>query len=269
MTAWTLITVTYQSSQVLRRYWSSPRPKDIEWIVIDNASTDDTCDVAHELGARVIRLPKNVGFSRANNIGLKAASGGYIGFINPDVQVKYEDLGQLGEILDQGEALIAPQLLNPDQSHQPNGRGAPVLVTKVRNRLFRSHGLNGTYLLPVTDGSTRSVWWATGAAILAKKPTIERLGGWNERYFLYHEDTDLCMRSWHAGIPVKIIGNALWEHGWARENASFRIKPIAREISSSAIFYASYPKLIFGGSRAHRSFRRIRETVSADWRKPD
>ena len=265
MSDWTLITVAYNSAHTLRDHWAPGPPADVEWIVVDNDSQDDTVDVAQQLGARVIRVGENVGFARANNIGLRHANGRFVGFINPDVRVKYEDLPDLGRHLDQDPAILAPQLLNPDSSRQPNGRGAPILATKMRNRLLRSRGLEGSYLLPVKDGTIRSVWWATGAALLATKNIINRLGGWDERYFLYHEDSDICMRAWRAGIAVKVVGTHMWEHSWARESASLKLRPILHELRSSLIFYRSYPQLIFGGPLPRSTFRRTHRAVTADW----
>src|SRR5690606_22918973 len=108
-----LITVTYNSAEVLREYWTQDLGPEIEWIVVDNASSDDSAGVARELGAdHVVRLPRNVGFSAANNVGAALASGEALGFMNPDVRVVPESAIELADRALRDAVVIAPQLLN-------------------------------------------------------------------------------------------------------------------------------------------------------------
>jgi N-acetylglucosaminyl-diphospho-decaprenol L-rhamnosyltransferase len=77
---WSVVTVTYNSAAILRHCWYEAA-KPFEWIVVDNGSQDDSADVAEELGARVVRLAANVGFSAANNIGARHSSAPYLFFV--------------------------------------------------------------------------------------------------------------------------------------------------------------------------------------------
>ncbi|MEE3919911.1 glycosyltransferase [Micromonospora sp. BRA006-A] len=71
----------------------------------------------------MIRLPENVGFSRANNVALREATGRYVLFANPDLEVRPDDLDALARHLDTHGGLVAPQLLGTDGTAQANGRG--------------------------------------------------------------------------------------------------------------------------------------------------
>jgi N-acetylglucosaminyl-diphospho-decaprenol L-rhamnosyltransferase len=257
-----LITVTYNSSATLRRFWgTNPLPADVEWIVVDNASTDGSAEVAESLGARVIRLDRNMGFSHANNLGAAAASGNFLGFVNPDVSVIFEDLPGLMLVASQRNALVSPQLVNPDGSRQPNGRGYPLLVDKVRNRLGREKELTGRYLLYSPNDEPRAVVWLMGATIFATRSAFERVGGWDDYFFLYYEDKDICLRAWDRGLRVLLAPDARWVHGWARETTSARTTPWKREIASMAKFYRRYPRFLLWRGAAQRRSAVIHQSV--------
>lgn len=246
-----LITVSHNSADTLRRCWGSASlPEGVEWIVVDNASTDDSPSVARGLGAKVIDAGGNLGFSAANNLGLEHAVGSFIGFVNPDVVVEFDELSGLETVSRERGALVAPQLLNADGTEQPNGRGFPLLTAKVRHRL---RGGDATYLLRSVDGNPRPVCWVMGAAILGDRALFERLGGWDDHFFLYYEDKDIGLRAWKADIPVLLVPTARWKHGWARETTSLRWAPWRREIASMSKFYTRYPEFLIGARASRRA----------------
>ncbi|MGP3535447.1 glycosyltransferase family 2 protein [Microbacterium sp. RD1] len=246
-----LITVSHNSAETLRRCWGSASlPESVEWIVVDNASSDDSVAAARELGAKVIDAGRNLGFSAANNLGLAHARGSFIGFVNPDVVVEFGELSGLQAVARECGALVAPQLLNADGTEQPNGRGFPLLIAKVRHRL---RGGDPAYLLRSDNGKPRAVCWVMGAAILGDRAVFERLGGWDDRFFLYYEDKDIGLRAWKADVPVLLVPTARWKHGWARETTSLRWAPWRREIASMAKFYARYPEFLLGTRASRRA----------------
>ncbi|MFE1645846.1 glycosyltransferase [Microbacterium sp. P01] len=241
---WSLITVTYNSAEALREYWAGYEPaSDVEWIVVDNASTDDSAAVARELGARVIALPENLGFGGANNVGFRSSSSQYVGFVNPDVSVRPGSLLPLQNVIDSTGGLVAPQLVNPDGTPQPNGRGYPFLAEKLRNRLG-SDDAASTYRRFASAGEDLPVVWFMGAAVLGTRAHFEMLGPWDERFFVYYEDSDLGLRAAASGIPRIVSGKITWVHGWARETTRFEWAPWRREIPSMAKFYSRYPRLL-------------------------
>lgn len=248
---WSLITVTYNSAVPLRRYWSAERPANVEWVVVDNGSTDDSIEIATALGATVIAAETNLGFSAANNRGLQAATGEYIAFVNPDVRVGYPDLEELADAIDERGGLVSPQLLNADGTLQPNGRGAPLLLHKILNRATSRDQDNG-YRLTAEPTERMNVFWLIGAVVAGDARTVRALGGWNERFFLYYEDKDLSIRAWRGGFDVTLVGSLRWTHGWARETTRFRLMPWVRELDSLFRFYTLYPEFLVGGAAVRR-----------------
>ena len=246
---WTIITVTYNSSESLSKCWTVGVPSGVRWIVVDNCSTDGSADLAESLGADVIRQETNLGFSAGNNVGLRAATSEFIGFVNPDVVVDFASLPRMARLLESKECLLAPQLRNEDGSCQPNGRGHPTLVNKLRNRLTQG---DTDYQLIADAETERDVCWLMGAVVLGRQETFRRLDGWDERFFVYYEDSDLGLRAWRQGIPVVVTGKASWTHGWARETKHFAWQPWRREMSSMTKFYARYPDLLFAGRVSQR-----------------
>lgn len=243
---WSLITVTYNSERDLNRFWSgvSPAGSELEWIVVDNASVDRSADVAESLGARVIRLETNLGFGAANNVGFESASGKYVAFVNPDVEVDANDFVRLEEYLNSNEkALVSPQLTNPDGSLQPNGRGMPYLAYKVLNRL-RPDSLVGRYLLTTDSDEVIICDWLMGAVVAGTRPRLAELGPWDPRFFVYYEDSDLGLRNQQHGGHSAVLGSARWVHGWARETKTASMAAWRREIPSLMKFYSRYPRLL-------------------------
>lgn len=255
-----IVTVTFNSARALRHFWSDVDLADgIEWIVVDNASSDDTADIARELGARVVHLEQNHGFSYANNVGYAAANADFVAFLNPDVRADGESLRVLKGVAETNEAIVGPQLLNPDGSRQPNGRGFPTLAAKIRNRLKAD---DASYLLYADDDAPRHVVWLMGAAVLGHRAQFDRFGAWDPYFFLYYEDSDIGIRSWRAGVPVLLVPAAEMEHGWARETAgTFRLTPWIREIASLVRFYARYPSLLLPRTYVSRLHRTISAAV--------
>lgn len=254
-----LITVTYNSAETLRRCWGDVAlPEHIEWIVVDNASQDDSVKVARELGAKIVQLERNSGFSAANNAGLERATGDFVGFLNPDIQPDLSDLQALAEVARERRSLVAPQLRNVDGTEQPNGRGYPLLTAKVRNRL---RGDDPRYLLRSENQEPRAVCWAMGAALFGYRDVLDAIGGWDDSFFLYYEDKDISLRAWKLGIPTFLVPGGNWIHGWARETASVNWRAWRRELASMARFYARYPEFLGGIGTSRRAHPVIEAAV--------
>lgn len=241
---WALITVSYNSAAALREFWGSVQlPSSVQWVVVDNASTDDSREVAAELGATVIPLDSNIGFGPANNVGFRATTAPYVGFVNPDVSVDVPSLDLLRRVIDRERAIVSPQLVDPDGGLQPNGRGFPFLASKITNRLEANDRGSG-YRRFAPSGQDVRVVWFMGAVVLGSRPVLQRLGPWDERFFVYYEDSDLGLRAAAAGVPRILSGRTRWVHGWARETTRFDWKPWKRELPSMMKFYSRYPVLL-------------------------
>jgi N-acetylglucosaminyl-diphospho-decaprenol L-rhamnosyltransferase len=250
--SWSLVTVTYNSAEILRRCWSGPKPYD--WIVVDNNSTDDSVAVAQELGARVVRLPANVGFSTANNAGLRESAADYVLFANPDLEVEPDGLDRLQDHLDAHGGLVAPQLLSSTGEAQPNGRGFPYFTARLGNRkIWPWSRIHAGYRVIAAPGQALWVPWVTGAALAGRRETILSIGGWDERFFLYYEDIELCLRAWREGEGVALLGDVRWIHHWARANNTLRwSRAHSQELRSARTFFAMFPEFVAGLPRARR-----------------
>ncbi len=260
---WSLITVSYNSRAALEAHWGAALPSHVEWIVVDNASTDGSAEAAESLGASVIRMSENLGFGGANNAGFRAARGEFVAFVNPDLTVDVDSLTALERSLAREPGLVAPQLVYPDGELQPSGRSTPSLRHKVTSRLGSRSSRDHYYIL-AQPGEERYVAWMTGAAVVGRVDDLNKLGEqgpWDERFFVYYEDSDLGLRAWSAGLTVRVIGDARWTHSWARETTGIRLKPWMLELSSMWGFYSRYPSLIL----ANKGGRRFRAMHDSHW----
>ena len=250
---WTLVTVTYNSAAQLRQCWRPSGHGAARWIVVDNASTDDSPAIAAALGAEVVHLPTNIGFSAANNVGLAMTTSPWIGFVNPDVEIVAADLERLAATSRSCHGLVAPQLVNTDGSRQANARGLPFLADKVANR---SIALPGSRLADYARDDVEAptyIAWAMGAAVVGPTSAFVQLGGWDERFFIYYEDHDLGLRAWAHGLTFVLDPEVRWTHQWQRATKRPSLGPWKHEIASLRRFYSAYPYLL-----TRRRYRRHR-----------
>ncbi len=174
-----LIIVTYNSaallSECLAAIAATTYPN-YEVLVVDNASSDGTPQLiaARYPWVRLLANSENIGFGRACNQGARAAGGDLLVFLNPDVVVTPDWLSilarHMGAFSDAG--IICPTTLYPGQ-------------------------LPPHALVPMADTAA-----VPGCAMLVRRAAWQQLGGFDERYFLYWEDTDLCWRAWLLGWRV-------------------------------------------------------------------
>ena len=248
-----IVTVTHNSSQDLRSNWSHLNSGDFEWIVVDNASTDDSPSLAAAMGATsVIRLDRNSGFANASNLGATIARGSYLGFVNPDVIVDSRGLAEVRACLEENNWIVSPQLLNKDNSLQPNGRGAPFLLAKILGRVSPTTANKHHYYRYKQTEEPVRVEWLIGASVFLRSATFRQLGGWDSRYFLYYEDSDFGIRAGRLSIPSYLIGSQTWVHEWGRATKHPNVAAWLNEISSAIRFYKTYPEFLWGRGLVNR-----------------
>jgi GT2 family glycosyltransferase len=193
-----------------------------ETIVVDNASRDGTARMVVEQfpGVLLIANEENRGFAAANNQGLAQATGRHVLFLNPDTVVHDDALEALVRTLDGDESIGAcgPQLLNADGSIQPSVREFPTFPALLYQYTpLRALGLGrGAYQRYKARGFdfTRPADVASlmGAALCVPRRVLDRVGPFDERFFVYFEEVDLCRRIADAGLRVRFVPEARITH---------------------------------------------------------
>lgn len=199
-----VIIVNWNSGSLLRdcilSIISSTSGVSYEIIVVDNCSTDESVALVEEMkqeSVRITKLSSNTGFARANNEGIRLSTGEYLLFLNPDTIVHE---GSIRDILNahkklsenQKVGILVPQLLNTDGSIQESVSRFPVISLQ---RLLPAASRH-------TEYGPREIDWARGACFLIKRSTGVELGFWDEDFYLYGEDLELCYRYRRKGYPT-------------------------------------------------------------------
>ena len=192
-----VVIVTYNSADVLPACLDSLHGQGASAvIVVDNCSTDATVSEASSReGVQLVLLERNAGFAAANNRGLALVRTPYVLFLNPDTSYSSNaTVSHLTQFLQEHPraAVVGPRLLRPNGEVQRYAFGAdPSLPYLLRRGLAR--------LLvhrPLHDWSTTTqrVDWVAGTCLLARSDAMRAVGGWDEGFFMYFEDADLCRR---------------------------------------------------------------------------
>lgn len=176
---------------------------------------------------RHIPLEKNIGFGSAMNVGMKAARGRYVLVFNPDIVVLPESLEYMTEFMDENPdiGMCGPQLKNPDGSLQYSCYRFPTIMMPVYRRTpigqlpFGQKAI-AHYLMMEEDHSQQmDVDSLIGAALFTRRSALDEVGHFDERFFMYYEDNDLCRRFWENGHRVVYYPEAQMIHYHRRAGA--------------------------------------------------
>jgi GT2 family glycosyltransferase len=194
----------------LRSIVSQAGSIEYEVLVVDNASEDGSREMVRSRfpSVRLIVNTSNLGFGAGNNAALPHATGRYILFINSDTIVTDGALGALVRFADSQPdiGIVGPKLLNGDASLQYSCRrypdlGAGFFRSTPLGRLFPKNRFASDYLMTDWDHATpRDVDWVSGAALMIRRDLVDRIGCFDEEYYMYCEDVDLCWRVNHTPL---------------------------------------------------------------------
>jgi len=244
--------------------------------VVDNASQDGSGAIAQEFAPAVTLVANaaNVGFGRAVNQALARARAPFVLVMNPDCRLRPGAVAALEAELRQHPwcALAGPRILNPDGSVQGSARGDPDMLTGL---FGRSAALRR--LLPglpvskrnVLDEATREgspsvvVDWLSGACVLARREALAAIGGFDERYFLYWEDADLCRRLRAAGAHVRYVPSAVAVHRVGHSSRTARVSSLRAFHESAYVYYATH--VAPGALNPKRPLARVLLAVRCWW----
>jgi N-acetylglucosaminyl-diphospho-decaprenol L-rhamnosyltransferase len=224
-----------------------------EAVVVDNASADGSAGVVESFPyARLIRNAANVGFGRAVNQAAAVARAPLLLLINPDCRLMPGAISTLRSVLDTEAscAVVGPGILDPDGKVQGSARGDPDMLTG----LFGRTGALRVRLpfLPVarrnvvvedavrTGASSIVVDWLSGACMLVRRDAFMETGGFDERFFLYWEDADLCRRLRARGYHVRYVPGASAVHQVGRSSRTARRSSIRAFHASAYLYYSTH-----------------------------
>ncbi len=207
---------------------------DGELVVVDNDSSDGSLAALRRAqpGVAVVETGANLGYARAANLGMAATSAPIVAVLNPDTEVfpgaGAVMAGRFGD--DRWLGALGPQLRNPDGTVYPSARTIPSTVDAVGHGLayfwWPANPWTRRYRSTDADPALRrEVDWVSGAAIWLRRAALDDIGGWDERYFMYVEDVDLCWRLRRSGWRVAYEpGAALTHHlGVSTAGAPYRM----------------------------------------------
>ncbi len=228
-----VIIVNYNTVDFLHKCLASIEKQsgvDFETIVFDNASTDASKEMVKNgfPWAKLIPGEQNLGFARANNAAIKMCAGQYTYFLNPDTEVKPEAFVKMIHFMNDKSdiGLAGTKIVNPDSSFQSSVEKQYPGERHSNNELGR---LNG------------DIAWVLGASMIARRSIIDKLGGFDERFFLYGEDADLCLEIRKAGWVIGYIDDAVITHwGGGSERGNIPVDVWKKKFEAELVFYEKH-----------------------------
>jgi GT2 family glycosyltransferase len=206
-----VVVVTYNShdhaNDCVASLCTDPR---LNVIVVDNDSSDGTADTLEDLRLTLVRAPTNGGFACGCNIGWRKGAAPQVLFLNPDARTTPDDVLRLADVLDAEPRVgaVGPRILETDGSLQHSQRVFPSLRASFGRALFL-HRLfpRSQWSFDIARASAydtpASPDWLSGACLLVRRSLLEALDGFDERFFMYCEDMDLCRRIRDVGYSVR------------------------------------------------------------------
>lgn len=227
MTTVSILIVTYNSEDVIRECLQGLSQSDdrlsTEIIVADNASSDHTVSVIRQEfpSVRLIADGSNKGFGAGNNQAFAASSGQYVALVNPDVVMDIQAVADLISYLENHPdvGIVGPRIVNGsgevEKSANPPFTVRQWAVYFLGRRRFpsRFYADYDHYKNQMTQTTTPTeTAWLTGACLVMPRTVYDQLNGFDEAFFLFAEDVDLCDRAWEAGWRVVYLPNVLVKH---------------------------------------------------------
>jgi GT2 family glycosyltransferase len=225
-----VVIVTYKSKefipQCIRSIYEAAKGLSLEIIIVDNASEDDISDLVRAEFPDVIMIEnkKNEGFARGVNQGAGMASGEYLCILNPDTQLYPKTLKILLDFLKiyPRDCIVGPHIVDGSGESNPSCRSLPHIINIIKypiSFLLRGNQLKKPrrYLLDIwnqseTIDSAKYKGYITGTCFITRLNFFKKMGGFDERYFLYCEDADLGLRIAQGGYNAFLIAEASMMH---------------------------------------------------------
>ncbi|HEX9467336.1 MAG TPA: glycosyltransferase family 2 protein [Acidimicrobiia bacterium] len=213
---WAAVVVNYEAGPLLlscvRSLMADESAGAPEIVVIDNGSNDGSADALRREFAQidVVGAEANLGYAAAANRGMASTTAPVVLVCNPDVELRSGTAAAMLARFDAEAALAAvgPEIRNVDGSTYPSARSEPAVVDALghgvlgvirpRNRFTRRY-----LQIDADPHLAREVDWLSGAAIFLRRSALDSIGGWDERFFMYMEDVDVCWRLRRGGWRIE------------------------------------------------------------------
>lgn len=214
-------------------------------ILVDNASTDDSAEMAERAGLEVVRRLTNDGFGAAANAGIRLTDSSLVALLNPDILLDHDDVSSrlAQHFIDPRVGLAAPALLLPGGITQDSARVVPSpfdLVLRRRGERFRG---------AIRPKEATAVPWVVGACIVLRRSAFDSVDGFDEKYLLYFEDVDLCIRLRNKGCKILFDPHVVVSHHHrAASRKSILGWSTRQHIRSAVRFYRAHPRYVLPGS---------------------
>jgi N-acetylglucosaminyl-diphospho-decaprenol L-rhamnosyltransferase len=240
-----VVVVSYNSRDHLRECVESlASVDDVHVIVVDNASPDAGLDVVADLPITRIARQQNGGFGAGCNTGWRAGDAPYVLFLNPDARIDVESLRRLAGVLDAtpGAGGVAPRITHVDGSLDFSQRRFPRLRSTYARAFFlhrifpTAQWVDELVRDPGAYAEQGSPDWVSGACFLVRRSMLEQLDGFDEGFFMYCEDIDLCRRLRDEGQDLLFEPTAAVVHEGGASAPRASLLPV---LAASRLRYAA------------------------------
>jgi GT2 family glycosyltransferase len=243
-----VVIVNYNTREHLRACLESVRPEDpVDLIVVDNASTDGSQEMVREHFSEVSLLANedNPGFGAAANQGVRASSAPFALILNSDTRLESGALGVFADYLESHPraAVVGPHLVFPDLRHQPSTYPR---LTPFNTLVLNTYLLDVVRMIPGLRNRYASIWsptppgpvaWVKGAAMAVRRTAFDEVSGFDEEYFMYSEEVDLCHRLETAGWEIHFTPGTRVIHVEGASTSTRHEEMSVRLFESMDLFY--------------------------------
>lgn len=245
-----IIIVNWNTKELLLKCVSSIEQEinqyKVEIIVVDNASNDGSVQALKDFypHVKLIQNKENLGFAKANNIGIKSSSGKYVCLANSDVELRDDCLFRMYDYMDKHQqiAVLGPKVFYPDMRNQVSCTNFPTLW----NNFCEASGLHkishlskifsGEYMRYYHHNAILKVDSLVGCFLMVRRNAIDQVGLLDERFFIYAEEVDWCKRFRNAGWDIVFLPDASVIHHDASSSAKEPLR-FSTELLKSQIKY--------------------------------
>ena len=250
-------------SDCLASIYASTHSTEFEVIVSDNGSTDGSIEYIRQNFPKVRLLENgmNLRFAKGNNVAIRVSKGDYVLILNPDTIIHDGALDKMVVYADKHPEAggFGCRVLNADGSYQ----GCIWPMYTLRSEWCAALGLaplayisewfNPNRYVRWKGDTKRTVGWPAGCFILVRGDLLRGLDGFDEQFFYFYEDTDLCRRIWEAGYPILYTPEITITH-LGGQSTKRRFPPIGFALDGQVTRYLYYYK--YYGARGARSCHR-------------